>query len=275
MKSVFSFIILRGEFVLAEIKGKVSRTGSNLSERLEDNLTGNVFGALRYIPFIDGLGKVLANAVQELPDTVNLPDINSCIDHIKAQYWADVIEFWPYDKEGELDALLTFEDTMIGIEVKYLSGLSSVDETGVIPTERSKHQLARESSIISRKGNQKNKKNKILLFIADRQMCNDVMKRIEKSSIASGVTLGFISWQDFLHELKQLNGLDQFQQIIIQDLIELLTRKGFEDFIDMKVSNASFVNSDEYFNFVISNQVEISFTTNPLINKELYYEFNR
>ena len=106
-------------------------------------------------------------------------------------------------------------------------------------------------------------------------MCNDVMKRIEKSSIASGVTLGFVSWQDFLHELKQLNGLDQFQQIIIQDLIELLTRKGFENFIDMKVSNASFVNSDEYFNFVISNQVEISFTTNPLINEELYYEFNR
>lgn len=106
-------------------------------------------------------------------------------------------------------------------------------------------------------------------------MCNDVMKRIEKSSIAAGVTLGFVSWQDFLHELKQLNGLDQFQQILIQDLIELLTRKGFENFIDMKVSNASFVNSDEYFNFVISNQVEISFTTNPLINEELYYEFNR
>lgn len=258
--------------MLAEIKGKVSRTGSNLSERLEDNLTGNVFGALRYIPFIYGLGKVLANTVQELPDTVNLPDINSCIDRIKAQYWADVIEFWPYDKEGELDVLLTFEDTMIGIEVKYLSGLSSVDETGVIPTELSKHQLARESRIISRNGNQK---NKILLFIADRQMCNDVMKHIEKSSIASDVTLGFVSWQDFLHELKQLNGLNQFQQIIIQDLIELLMKKGFEDFIDMKVNNASFVNSNEYFNFVISDQVEINFTTKPLINEELYYEFNR
>lgn len=258
--------------MLAEIKGKVSRTGSNLSDRLEDNLTGNVFGALRYIPFIDGLGKVLANAVQELPDTVNLPDINSCIDHIKAQYWADVIEFWPYDKEGELDALLTFEDTMIGIEVKYLSGLSSVDETGVIPTELSKHQLVRESRIISRKGNQK---NKILLFIADRQMCNDVMKRIEKSSIASGVTLGFVSWQDFLHELKQLNGLDQFQQIIIHDLIKLLTRKGFEDFISMNINGSPLIHTDQLFDFsILSNEVTIDFVANTSINKELYYEFN-
>lgn len=49
--------------MLAEIEGKISRKGSNLSERLEDNLTGNVFGTLRYIPFSKGLGEVLANSV--------------------------------------------------------------------------------------------------------------------------------------------------------------------------------------------------------------------
>ncbi|MEH6994009.1 hypothetical protein V7075_15050 [Neobacillus drentensis] len=49
--------------MLAEILGKISRTGSNLTERLEDNLTGNVFGVLRYIPFSAALGEVLANGV--------------------------------------------------------------------------------------------------------------------------------------------------------------------------------------------------------------------
>lgn len=257
--------------MLAEIKGKVSRTGSNLSERLEDNLTGNVFGALRYIPFTDGLGKVLANTVRELPDPVNLSDIKSCICQINAHYWANSIEFWPYDQEGELDALLTFEDTVIGVEVKYLSGLSSVDAVDGIPTELSDHQLVRESRIISQKGNQK---HKILLFIADRRMCSDVMSQLDQSSIAADVALGFVSWQDFLYELKQLNGFDAFQRVIIEDLIHLLKRKGFEDFVNMTMNSAPWVYPDEYFNFDVSNQIRIVFTTNQSIDKELYYEFN-
>ncbi|MEK4246582.1 hypothetical protein MKZ20_14770 [Psychrobacillus sp. FSL K6-2684] len=43
--------------MIAEIRGKISRSGSNLTERLEDNLTGNVFGALRYLPYERGNGK--------------------------------------------------------------------------------------------------------------------------------------------------------------------------------------------------------------------------
>ncbi|RHB49258.1 hypothetical protein [Exiguobacterium sp. AM39-5BH] len=253
--------------MLAEIKGKVSRTGSNLSERLEDNLTGNVFGALRYIPFSEGLGTILANAV-------NSSDIKSCIHQINTQCWANAIEFWPYDQAGELDALITFKDTIIGIEVKYLSGLSSVDEADYIPTEISKHQLARESQIISRKGGGK---NNILLFVADRHMCKTVYQDItetKKNILAKDVMFGYVSWQDFLYELKQLNGLDPFQQIIIKDLIDLLTRKRFEDFIDMNMNSVPFVNLNTYFNFDVSHQVEIDFTTNQSIHEELYYEFN-
>ena len=41
--------------MIAEIRGKISHTSSNLTERLEDHLTGNVFGSLRYLPF--SLGK--------------------------------------------------------------------------------------------------------------------------------------------------------------------------------------------------------------------------
>jgi|GEM_PF-4181867 len=34
--------------MLAEIHNKISGTGSNLSDRLEDQLTGDFFGTLRY-----------------------------------------------------------------------------------------------------------------------------------------------------------------------------------------------------------------------------------
>jgi hypothetical protein len=36
--------------MIAEIENKISPTGSNLSDRLEDKLTGDVFGSLSYLP---------------------------------------------------------------------------------------------------------------------------------------------------------------------------------------------------------------------------------
>ena len=48
---------------IAEIKGKISSTGSNLSDRLEDLLTSDVFGPLRYIPFDEGLLPISSNGI--------------------------------------------------------------------------------------------------------------------------------------------------------------------------------------------------------------------
>lgn len=52
-----------GESLLAEIHGKISSDGSNLSERLEDQLTANVFGTSRYLPFHKGIKPILSKAV--------------------------------------------------------------------------------------------------------------------------------------------------------------------------------------------------------------------
>ena len=35
---------------IAEIHGKISETGTNLSERMEDLLTSDIFGGMRYLP---------------------------------------------------------------------------------------------------------------------------------------------------------------------------------------------------------------------------------
>lgn len=254
--------------MLAEIKGKISRTGSNLSERLEDNLTGQVFGALRYIPFPDAMGRLIAN-------TVYPQSLKTEIEQIQTRYWSDAIEFWPYDLEGELDALLTFEDVLIGIEVKFLSGLSSVDEIDYDPETMSKHQLAREARIVYKKG--VNKK-KLLLFIADRHMCQQVSQEVAELKKANRmneeVTFGYVAWQDFLHELKQLSLPDPFQQVIIRDLIDLLTRKGFEDFIDMKISDAPDIDEKQYYRFDGLDKLGINFRINTPVNGGLYYEFD-
>ena len=155
--------------MIAEIKGKLSQTGYNLNESLEDNLTGNFFGALRYIPFDLALRNILSAGVHPR-------EIGDLIGKISADFWSDKIEFWPKADEGEIDALLNFDDTIIGIEVKYASGLSSddaIDNSSMIDkqsveAEDSKNQLSRESRIVSRKGECK---TKILLFIANRESC--------------------------------------------------------------------------------------------------------
>lgn len=45
--------------MIAEIKGKINRQNTNLTELREGELTGNFFGSMRYIPFNMGLKKIL------------------------------------------------------------------------------------------------------------------------------------------------------------------------------------------------------------------------
>lgn len=73
---------------------------------MEDHLTGNVFGALRYIPFSAAFGKVLA-------ERVYTPSLGEEIRKIDFDFRADKVEFWPYDREGEIDALIEFENAIL------------------------------------------------------------------------------------------------------------------------------------------------------------------
>ena len=204
--------------MIAEIKGKLSRTGHNLNESLEDNLTGNFFGALKYIPFDLALRKIFSAGVYP-------SKVSDLIGKINADFWSDKIEFWPYDKEGEMDAFLNFDDTIIGIEVKYASGLSSddaIDNSSMIDkqsveAEDSKNQLSRESRIISRKGECK---TKILLFIANRESCRNVYNDVvNRNIISNDVQLAYISWQTILVELEKLKLDDRYYRVIIDYLI--------------------------------------------------------
>lgn len=260
--------------MIAEIHGKISGSGSNLSDRLEDDLTGNVFGSLRYIPFCQAMKQILTNSIY--PNS-----LANAINGIQAEYWADCIKFWPYDHEGEIDTVIEFDDTILGIEVKYLSGLSSDDAADYsgqfsqistdIDSEISQHQLSRESRIIDRRGGTK---KKILLFIANSSSCRSVYDdTIKRNLINKNVQLGYISWQKFYNELLHLHIDNEFYRLVIIDLINLLKRKGFEQFRDMNIECSNPVNSTCYFRFKSESPKLFTFEILADVKGDMYYEF--
>ena len=227
--------------MVEEFYGKISRSGSNLSDNLEDKLTGDFFGTFRYMDFCDGLQPILCGALhksekhqEESQTAIQLIENVNCTN-IREEH----IKFWPKHDRGELDVLLEFDNCCIGIEVKLNSGLSSDD------------QLIREAEILCDLAKDK---EKILLFIAGHESCVSVYRVYKDVIRKQGVCFVFASWEDILESMKDLlNGgkgskYTFGQRLMISDLVRLLKRKGFDTFLSMTngISNES-IEKDEYF----------------------------
>jgi hypothetical protein len=231
--------------MLAEIYNKISRSGSNLSDRLEDQLTGDFFGAIRYLPLEIGIRSVLSQ-VHFISNGVDMKWEHAFENATGYDY---EVEFWRRHAEGEIDLILTLPDSVIGIEVKYRSGLSSDDEDleESVDPEESRHQLIRYSRMLQDIGGTK---NKYLVFLAPYPMMSLVRKSIvDRSLNVSNVHLGFLSWQDVLESLESIDpeSLEHGQQTIIRDLIDLLIKKEFLRFSGLSkvtlipITNESYV----------------------------------
>ncbi len=252
--------------MIAEIKGKVNMQNTNLTSLREDELTGNFFGNLRYIPFAKGLKKVLRNAIRPTA-------LQSMIDEIDADYWNDNLFLWDRVRESdritELDVHMDFSTIVIGIEVKYRSGLSSEDteEDENLSAENSINQLSREARVLHLLGPDK---KKLLLLLADDLVCAETIQNVK---IRDGVQLGYLSWQEVLIQLKKLTELNDFEQLIITDLIELLEKKGFLRFSEFEIDTADISISD-YWDFKPPKAVrKFSFGLDKVVVEGKYYEF--
>ncbi|WP_208528081.1 hypothetical protein [Jeotgalibacillus sp. R-1-5s-1] len=239
--------------MLAEIHNKISQSGSNLSDRLEDKLTGDFFGALRYLPFELGM----KNLLEQVEFSENEPkDFWRAILNRYTGFPA-VWNFWPRDIEGEIDLLLSFEDLMVGIEVKYLSGISSEDEmdTGAVDHTVSVHQLARYARMLERVSEGR---PVYLIFLAPFAMMKEVRESMEnRSIIAPGVKFGFLNWEDIHESLTRmdLDPLNQGQQLIIEDLRNLLLKKGLKRFRGLLYTKADIIVSKDHYTFHIERNV--------------------
>ena len=255
--------------MIAELNGKISSRGINLTETLEDNLTGNFFGSLRYIPFSKGIKKILMEVISE-----------DNFDKYELEEWAERIEFWPYHKEGELDAVIDLNLVTIGVEVKYNSGLSSDDEVlnEDKKMEKSNNQLARESRIIKELAQEKGTKP-ILLFIARENKVKEIVKDvIDKDIIEKGVQLKYISWEDIcviIEKLRENTEMNYFEKIIIDDIYRLLVKKGFNSFKNFEsVINSNIIIKDRYYSFNGDESNKIfDFKIDINIKEGEYYEF--
>ena len=203
--------------MVEEFYGKISRSGSNLSDSLEDKLTGDFFGTLRYMDFCDGLQPILCGALhksekhqEESQTAIQLIENVNCTN-IREEH----IKFWPKHDLGELDVLLEYDNCCIGIEVKLNSGLSSDD------------QLIREAEILCDLAKDK---EKILLFIAGHESCVSVYRAYKDVIRKQGVCFVFASWEDILQSMKDLlsggkgSKYTFGQRLMISDLVRLLKR---------------------------------------------------
>ena len=246
--------------MIAEIHHKISSSGSNLSDRLEDKLTGDVFGHLRYLPYELGLKPVLKACLFREDQTSQYAETIE-------RAGTFIYKFWPKHAEGEPDLILESDTDIILIEVKYLSGLSSDDE--IEDPELSKNQLSREARILEQiKGN----KNAFLIFLATQKEAAKIYYQT-RDRISPGVSFGYLSWTtlyEALREVQQKMELTFPSNMIIGDTLRLLKRKGFERFIGFHTITRQVTN--EAFEFNRTHKITFSFNTNLKVNTD-YYEF--
>ena len=258
--------------MIAELHGKISGSGSNLSDRLEDKLTGDVFGVLRYLPFHTGMAQILRAA--------NIDALTECVNQTNLSFWGNRIHFWPYHEEGEMDVFLELDNAVISIEVKYMSGLSSDDDVensdAAEEREESHNQLARESRMV-RQWCPLNKKP-FLIFVANESECAAICNNVKSRGILEpSVELGYVSWQEILCQLSQVKADEPYQELILSDIVSLLRRKDFERFSGFMLSDDLTIAADAYFSYGDSLQVTTKagfcFDYPDSIREGDYYEY--
>lgn len=220
---------------IAEIRGKISRTGENLSERLEDLLTSDVFSACKYVRPTTLLLPFLSKAKQ-----LN----NESLEHLIEDNIAQVrYLFWPRLKRSEPDVLITLEFTsgyffLILIESKYFSQKSSsalsLEELEIAETPSD--QLAREYlDLLDAHEAFNYQKSKILgralIYItAHRSIPKDSLNesKIEiKKFLADkdNVNLFWTNWFELHPIISSAQKIFKWERPILDDLRQLLERK--------------------------------------------------
>jgi hypothetical protein len=200
----------------AQLRGKLTRK----EEDLEDLLTSNVFGSIKYVPSEDALLPLLATSI----------DIDGNAPFVALQPVSSTeYHFWPWVQEQgcegcEPDVLarircLTGKNIIVFIEAKYLSDKSSEATEGDLPTD----QLAREWDNLTCLADRENAMPLLLYVTADmgfprksvEESRQEYMRKRKKD-----MSVFWISWR----KLPKLFSYARHQ--ILNDLVEVLRRQG-------------------------------------------------
>jgi len=226
----------------AVTRGKISSSGTNLSERLEDLLTSDVFGRLRYLKPEEAIIPIL-NKIQN-SKTGKQIEVLSIDSNQKVSY-----QFWPYINNVEPDLFLIVplangKQMAVLVECKHKSGKSpravkegkKADKIELAKSD----QLVREYLIVEELKKQYHKA--ILLYITGHLEIPD--EELKESATLVGTISNqtkkmfyedtfWIGWADIWRILRdQLHSIDESSPsgMIIEDTVNLLAHHGYRDF---------------------------------------------
>ena len=121
----------------------------------------------------------------------------------------------------------------IGIEVKYQSGLSG------------ENQLEREVSMLSEWCKSE---EKILILVAVESDAREIYQRNYRKECFADVHLAYITWQDILSGLDEIKTVNQFEDLMVEDLKGLLREKGFMSFEGFR-DNGLIIDGGAFYDF--------------------------
>jgi len=198
------------ETLLAEINHKISCN-------LEDELTGNFFGIMRYLPFRRGLKPIFEKYIKS--DDPQVKDIIADMNEDEFSF-----EFWKRSELGlgEIDAYMENTGNAVGIEVKYHSDLSG------------ENQLEWEAAMLEE---WKKSGDKLLIFVATEEEAVNVYRRNRNKPCFQSVHLAYITWQDILPGMDEVITNTVFEEQMVEDLRQYLVEKGFVSFHGFEAAN--------------------------------------
>ena len=166
--------------MIAEIHHKVF-------SNLEDELTGNFFGTMRYIPFQRGMKQIYMKCIHSLDESVH-----GLIRSIQTNDFD--IEFWKRSElgYGEIDGYMELDGVGIGLE--------------------------------------------------------EIYQRNYRKECFADVHLAYITWQDILSGLDEIRTVNQFEDLMVEDLKGLLREKGFMSFEGFR-DNGLIIDGGAFYDF--------------------------
>lgn len=181
----------------------------------EDQLTGNVFGALRYLPYSVGRRIIIDSVVPASVSTF----LEQALPLDISGEWGRNVYFWRHypDSRTEPDIVMELGQVAILIEVKFNSGLSGND------------QLIREAELLKRNYL---KKRKALILLAREESAIDIFNN-NISIMPPNVSFGYTTWQRLLDTFCR----HSTDNLICKDLSELLNQKEFSGFRGFSMMN--------------------------------------
>ncbi len=246
--------------MIAEINNKIPSKLSNS----EDLLTGNFFGVIRYTNIENTIPCIFEESTFKKIENQIIFD--KAIKSIcKTQ---DPFIFWPKYEGNEIDLIMESSDYVIGVEIKYNSGLSSDDEISNLESneiQNSCNQLARYSRMLESKYPFK---KKVLLFLAKENTASyTYYSVINRNIISNNISFGFLTWQQILISLEKYSS-PQNESILINDLIKYLKKKGFDTFKSFSLKET--ISQNSFFKFKFNHS--FSFQSNRKLSK-LFYKY--